>query len=128
MREARSSGPFRQVAPSAWGHSDPWEFLIGLEGRASNRGKPRRRAAMAPRPDTRQGETAMAIARKASDRANSAGPAEDSGRFRLFTEPLAPQPHYVAPRAWAAMLADRLSMFLLGAIMFQLVEIIRTWP
>ena len=37
MREARSSGPFRQVAPSAWGSSDPWEFLIGLEGRASNK-------------------------------------------------------------------------------------------
>jgi len=35
--EARSSGPFRQAIPSAWGSSDPWEFLTGLEGRASNR-------------------------------------------------------------------------------------------
>jgi hypothetical protein len=33
VREARSSGPFRQVVPSAWGAPMASEFLTGLEGR-----------------------------------------------------------------------------------------------
>ena len=73
----------------------------------------------------------MAIARKASDRAYSAGPAADDGVSRLFAKRLALLRTQLALGARATVmltLADRLLMFLLGAILFQLVEIIRTWP
>jgi len=111
------------------GHSDRWEFLIGLEGRASNRdgrgAEPQRR--LAPIQGRRK---CNAIARKAY-RAYSAGPAADGGVSRRFAKRLALPRTQLALGARATVmltLADRLLMFLLGAILFQLVEIIRTWP
>ncbi len=73
----------------------------------------------------------MAIARKVSDRTYSAGPAADDGVRRLFAKRLALLRTQLALGTRATVmltLADRLLMFLLGAILFQLVEIIRTWP
>ena len=73
----------------------------------------------------------MAIARRAPDRAYSAGAAADGGVSRLFAKRLALLRTQLALGARANVmltLADRLLMFLLGAILFQLVEIIRTWP
>ena len=73
----------------------------------------------------------MAIARKAPDRAYSAGAAPDGGVSRLFAKRLTRPRIQLALGARAAVmlpLVDRLLMFLLGAILFQLVEIVRTWP